>query len=187
MRLRRIASALWIGVATIVAHQAAYRLSYSDPHARAHALEASGHGWTAYLLPVLAAAILGATLTSVVDARRRRGGNARSTGTLAAGGVAAFLAVELTERLLHTGSVTETLHNLSGISGILPLVVGALFVTATAPLFALARRAIEALATKTTALRHARTPHHRPRHELVRPARLIERAPSRGPPLTALG
>lgn len=190
MRARALTTAAWVSVSVLVGHLAAYRLTYDDPHARAHALAASGHGWTGYLPMLLAAAVLGAILGTVSTAIRERAGRERSRVrellVLGVGGTLAYSLVEIGERLMHHGSVDGVLHDLSG-GGYTTLLVGVLFVLATAPLLLLARRSIEALVAASV-----HTPHG---VSLVKPlvdaARVRELLlgiePNRGPPLTRLG
>jgi hypothetical protein len=94
-------------VAGILAgHSLGYRWAVSDPQARAHVLEESGHAYFSYLPLVLA---IGLTMAAAALAGRvRSAARGRRTDTSPPWLVAllppvAFLAQEVIERLLHTG------------------------------------------------------------------------------------
>jgi len=193
MSLRALTTAAWVSVSVLVSHLAAYRLTYDDPHARAHALANSGHGWTAHLPALLLAAALGAIIGAVstaVNARRTSGGHTRSRVrellVLAIGGTLAYSTIEIGERLLHHNDINGVLHDLSG-GGATTLIVGILFILATAPLLLLARRGIEALvATPLPAHHGARVIRRFDDAVFVREL-FVGLEPTRGPPLKRLG
>lgn len=193
MRLRALTTAAWVSISVLAAHLAAYRLTYEDPHARAHALASSGHDWTAYLPVLLAAAVLGAvlgTISAALTTRATRNGHKpsrmRELSVLGTGGTLAYAIVEIGERALHHGSIDGVIHDLAG-GGYTTLLVGILVILATAPLLLLARRGIESLVATPMGASHGVV--------LVKPlidAELLRIllpgiAPTRGPPLARLG
>jgi hypothetical protein len=192
MRLRVLTTAAWTSVAVLVGHVAAYRITYTDPHARAHALASSGHGWTGILPVLLVAAALGAAVGTISKTLGGRGvqtagrTRTRETGILAIGGVLAYTAVELGERLLHHGNLDGVLHDLSG-GGYTTLLVGVLFIVATAPLLVIVRRRVEAFITRLRALATTATMQPRPVERRVNARVLYDTAPTRGPPTLLLG
>jgi len=189
VKARALTTAAWTATSVLAAHAVAYRITYTDPHARAHALTGSGHGWTGLLPVLLAAALLGGLLGAAVTAVRARRGQSlcRDLATLVLGGSASYTAIEVLERLIHHGSIDGLLHDLAG-GGLTTLLVGLTFIVLTAPLLLLARRAVERLAAGTDTLPAAR------RRALLPTGRVtIVSAPfhgfepTRGPPLARLG
>jgi hypothetical protein len=92
----------------VTAHSLGYRWAISDPQARAHVLEDSGHSYFAYLPAVLAVALTlaAAALAALVwSAARRRHAPSSTPWPVALLPPIAFLAQELLERALHTGHV----------------------------------------------------------------------------------
>lgn len=194
MRVRALTTAAWTGIAVLVGHLAAYRITYADPHERAHALAASGHGWAGHLPALLATMVLGAALGTLVETiAERRNGNGKPRRrvhellALAGGGTATYVLVETGERLLHHGNLANALHDLAN-GGHVPLLVGVLFIVTTAPLFLIARRGLEALAGDAAPL---------PRTEILVAHCFVDAIrvhgllpgiePTRGPPTTRLG
>lgn len=190
MRVRALTTAAWMTGAVLLAHLAAYRISYADPHARAHALASSGHGWTGILPVLLVAGILGGVLGTIVTALRdrstRRPGALTETLTLGVGGSLLYTLIEIGERFTYHGNVDGVLHDMTG-GGYLPVLLGIAFLLVTAPLFVLMRRSIAALATRTTNLESPQARSYVVAEGRCLPAPFSGFEPTRGPPLTALG
>jgi len=147
MKLRTLAAASWSALAVLLAHFLSYRLAYSDPHARLHALEGSGHSWYALLLPALALFTLSALAGTYVSARRMD----RRFSALGLYGLSAlgFLAIEFIERFMHLGTLAGVWHNVASPAGVLPLVIALLLLLPIIPLFCIAARALAVLARRT--------------------------------------
>lgn len=188
MRARALITAAWVSTAVLAAHAVAYRLTYADPHARAHALSSSGHGWTSLLPVLLVAGALGAVVGTLVGAIRGHGPGTRRREllTLVLGGTGAYTLVELGERLLHHGNLEGVLHDLSG-GGLTTLVTGVLFILVTAPLFLLVRRGIEALVLTREPLTRNTAILHQPAGQTFVRQLFVGLEPTRGPPLARLG
>ena len=96
----------------LAGHAAGYRLAYSDPHARADALGHSGHSYFAYLpfaLAICAGVLLtGFALHAISGFRGEPRGPAASPVIVLLPPIA-FVAQEVTERLLHTGQIPWTI------------------------------------------------------------------------------
>jgi hypothetical protein len=97
-----------LATGVVVGHTLGYRWAVSDPHARAHLLQDTGHGYFAYL-PLLLGVGVTLVLASLVArfraAARGEGGTGSPPWLVATLPPVAFLAQELVERLLHTGHV----------------------------------------------------------------------------------
>lgn len=190
MRVRALTTAAWLTGAVLLAHFAAYRLSYADPHTRAHALASSGHGWTGMLPVLLVAGLLGGALGTIVTALRER--STRRTGTLTetlilgVGGSLLYVFIELGERFVHHGNLDGVVHDVAG-GGYLPILVGVVFLLVTAPLFVLVRRSIAALASRTPTLEPVQALNHIAYEGRHLPAPFSGFEPTRGPPAAALG
>ena len=193
MRVRALTTAAWVSISVLVGHLGAYRITYNDPHARAHVLESSGHGWTGYLPVLLVAAVLGAvvgTLTCALATRRAHSdaprGRTHELLVLGIGGTLAYSLVEIGERVLHHGDLSGVLHDLSG-GGYNTLLIGVLFILATAPLLLLVRRGIEALVSDVTRSVHGTSVIRGPIDAAFVHKLLFGLEPNRGPPNTWLG
>lgn len=160
MRLRFVALAAWSGVAVLFAHDLGYRFTYADAHARMHALEATGHGWYASLLPVLALTSLVALLSTVqaskVAAHKVSRAGAASRMWLSA--VVGFVAIEFVERWVHLGSFSEVVHNVSSLAGAAPILVAVALLALLVPAFMLLVRVVEHFAASRSRLDPARLP-----------------------------
>jgi hypothetical protein len=92
----------------LVGHSLGYRWAVADPHARAHLLEESGHGYLTYAPLVIAlgltliAAALAARIRAAARGDRMDGSPPWLFGLLPP---IAFVVQELAERLLHSGHV----------------------------------------------------------------------------------
>lgn len=148
MKLRVSVAACWAGLAAVLAHVLSYQVSYSDPHARMHALEASGHSWYGLLVPAVLAMVLVAVAGTFVAARRSvRAVSALQMYALSAAG---FLAVEFAERYVHLGSLGEVWHNVSTGSGFVPVLLALALLLPLVPLFYFAAKAVTSLASRAT-------------------------------------
>jgi hypothetical protein len=160
MRLRLTALAAWSGVAVLLAHDLGYRFTYADAHARMHALEATGHGWYATLLPALVLTALVAVLSTAqaakVAAHRVSRAGAASRMWLTA--VMGFVAIEFVERWVHLGSFSEVVHNVSSLAGAVPILVAVALLALLVPAFMLLVRVVEHFASSRTRLASARLP-----------------------------
>jgi hypothetical protein len=196
MRVRTVTTAAWMTGAVLLAHLGAYRISYDDPHARTHALAASGHGWTALLPVLLAAALLGAVLGTITTAlrERRRSGAAETKRhgiiaellTMTFGGAAIYTGIELLERAMHHGDLDGALHDLAH-GGYVPLLAGIALIVVTAPLLVVFRRTIDALIGERSQLPTARAALPVLPEGLPRRAPFFGIEPNRGPPLVRPG
>jgi hypothetical protein len=95
----------------LAGHSVAYRVAIRDPHEREHALEATGHGYLAYV-PLFAgvclALVLGAVVLRALAAFRRQSGSATPATAFAMLPVLAFVLQEHVERAVHSGTVPWT-------------------------------------------------------------------------------
>ena len=156
MRIRTLLASAWAALAVLLSHVVGYLLAYNDPSTRAHVLADTGHGWVSMLYPALALAAVVALVSSWVNARA---GVARySQRYLIATSVVGFLSVELVERVLHEGTFSGALHNLS--TSWLPVVLGLVTLAALSPLLVRVRRALEALFSSSLAPVPGTTPAH---------------------------
>lgn len=182
-----------MGVSVLVGHFASYRITFADPHSRAHVLESSGHFWTGFLPILLASAALGAVIGTFTYSRAAR--LARSDTPrrrvhdlliLSIGGTLAYSFLEIGERALHYGDLSGAFHDLSA-GGYTTLLVGILFILITAPLLLLVRQGIEYFASRVA----------RPLHGMSVVRNLVSASfarkplfglePNRGPPVICLG
>lgn len=154
MRIRTLLASAWAALAVLLSHVVGYLLAYNDPATRAHMLSETGHGWIGMLYPALALAGIVALVSSWVNARA---GAARySNRYLLATSSVGFLSVELIERVLHEGTFSGALHNLS--SSWLPVVLGLLTMVALSPLLVRARLILETLFAPSLESASANTP-----------------------------
>jgi hypothetical protein len=95
----------------LAGHSVAYRVAIRDPHEREHSLEATGHGYLAYL-PIVAgvcvALILVALTLRALAAFRGKRRPATPPWTFAMLSVLAFVVQEHVERAVHSGHVPWT-------------------------------------------------------------------------------
>ncbi len=146
--LRPVTTFSWVAIATLLAHVVSYRLAFTDVHTRHHMLEASGHGWTSMLWPVLIAATFAAVVGTWSTSRVKA--SSSSSVRLLVSGISAYVLIELSERVMHMGVSHELWHNLSSVGGWLPIVLGVLILCALAPVLILCRDAIAAAANRRT-------------------------------------
>jgi hypothetical protein len=174
--------AAWTALCVLATHQIAYFLSYGDAHARAHALEASGHSWYALLLPAL---LLGAVLAVVSTWFESRKRTAARSLPLYATSVAGFLLLEFVERFQHLGSLDAVLHNLLHGAGYVPVLLGVVLLLVIVPIARYTRAVIERIA-RGDAPSPARTAHVWQRPPVCRwTARAHHATAPRGPPVPA--
>jgi hypothetical protein len=95
----------------LAGHTVAYRVAIRDPHEREHALEATGHGYLAYV-PVVAgvclALALGALVLRALAAFRGQRHRAAPPAAFALLPVLAFVTQEHAERAVHSGNIPWT-------------------------------------------------------------------------------
>ena len=107
-RLSWLLTAPLLVLSLLAGHSLGYRWAVADPHARAHLLEDSGHGYFSYaplLIAVgftLIAAALAARIRAVARGDRMSGS---PPWLFALVPPVAFVVQELTERLIHSGHV----------------------------------------------------------------------------------
>ena len=107
-RLSWVLTAPLLVLSLLVGHSLGYRWAVADPHARAHLLEESGHGYFSYAPLVIAvgltliAAALAARIRAAARGDRMGGSPPWLFGLLPP---IAFVVQELAERLLHSGHV----------------------------------------------------------------------------------
>ena len=92
-------------------HSVGYRLAYSDPHARADALGHSGHSYFAYLpfaLAICAGVLLAGLTLHAISAFRGEPRRPAASSVIVLLPPVAFVAQEVTERLVHTGQIPWT-------------------------------------------------------------------------------
>jgi hypothetical protein len=142
-RAHKVTAGAWVLVATLFAHAAGYWFAFQDSHARQHALEATGHGWLGMLYPALAAAGLTALLGSLHGRRNHDGGKAASPFRFFCAGVAAYLFIEIAERVVHMGFSADLIHHLSSVSAWLPVASGLAALCVLSPVLFFIRSAIE--------------------------------------------
>jgi hypothetical protein len=119
----------------IAGHQLAYRLVYSDAHARADALARSGHAYFGFvplaLLVSLGVLLAGLALQAAAGFRGEPRRAIKSPLIVLLPPIA-FVAQEFTERLVHTGHVPWTVvvqpAFLLGLALQLPFALGALLI-----------------------------------------------------------
>jgi len=149
IRMRLTALTAWSALAVFSAHYLAYRFAYGDPHARAHALAASGHGWVSSLLPLLVMMAVVSLVATALTARVASRKFSASFGSFACFAAAAggFLLLELVERFVHHGSLSGLTHHFTSPASFAPIVVGLLLLAFLVPAFRLAVRLVERLAS----------------------------------------
>jgi hypothetical protein len=107
-RLSLVLTAPLLVLSLLVGHSLGYRWAVADPHARAHLLEESGHGYFSYAPLVIAvgftliAAALAARIRAAARGDRMGGSPPWVFGLLLP---IAFVVQEFAERLLHSGHV----------------------------------------------------------------------------------
>lgn len=113
----------WAVIGLLVGHVAAYDLVFPDAHAHAAALGDPGHAWLGMLQPTVLVALVVVVVGSwrATNTGRSRGVRFRRLALLQ---VAAFVAVELGERLMSGHSVDMLGHELTDHSLWLILIVG---------------------------------------------------------------
>jgi hypothetical protein len=95
----------------LAGHSVGYRLAYSDPHTRADALGHSGHSYFAYLpfaLAISVAALLAGLVLHAISAFRGEPRRPAASPVIVLLPPVAFVAQEVTERLVHTGQIPWT-------------------------------------------------------------------------------
>lgn len=95
----------------LAGHSVGYRLAYSDPHARADALGHSGHSYFTYLpfaLAISVAVLLAGLVLHAISAFRGEPRRPAASPVIVLLPPVAFVAQEVTERLLHTGQIPWT-------------------------------------------------------------------------------
>lgn len=149
---RRLAAVATSMLGVLAAHDLAYRMVYVDAHARAHALEHSGHAWLSLvpLLTVSASAVL--LLALMVASRRLPGGFSRAL--LVSLSVGSFVALETLERLVH-GSYHGLVDPASLVAG---SALSAAFAYAASLLLPAAERLIGRILSSPSALPALRRP-----------------------------
>ncbi|MFN8520432.1 MAG: hypothetical protein U0667_13780 [Chloroflexota bacterium] len=162
-RAAAITTAGWATIGLLIGHVAAYDVVYPDAHVHAAALDASGHGWLATVNPALALALVAVVAAAIAGGRSGRPRAARFR-TLASIQVAAFVGIELAERLAVGMSPAQVGHELLDHGLWVILVVGILFQLLTAWVGSAFSRD---LAHATTL--HTRAACHRPRRAPVLP------------------
>jgi len=134
-RLAWLSTAPLMFAGLIAGHQLAYRLVYSDAHARANALARSGHAYLGYV-PLALSVSLGVLLAGLAF-QTRAGFRGIPRRTLASPLIVllppiAFAVQEFAERLLHTGHAPWTLivqpTLLLGVAFQLPFALAALLI-----------------------------------------------------------
>ena len=177
-------------IGTLAGHSLGYRAAVPDPHARAHVLASSGHGYLDYLPLIVglsSAAILLAFCAAVLAAFRGRNRNpAAQIRLVAAVPPLAFVVQEFLERYLHDGGLHwELVLSAPFLFGLLVQLPFALLVAAIAlALTEAAERLGAALAARrrrpATALRFESFFRQ---VDLPRPSALARGYTGRGPPL----
>jgi hypothetical protein len=95
----------------LAGHAVGYRLAFSDPHARADALGHSGHSYFAYLpfaLAISASVLLAGLVLHAISAFRGEPRRPAASPVIVLLPPVAFVAQEVTERLVHTGQIPWT-------------------------------------------------------------------------------
>jgi hypothetical protein len=134
-RLAWLSTAPLMFAGLIAGHLLAYRLAYSDPHARADALAHSGHAYFGYVPLALSVSLgvllAGLALQAAAAFRGEPRGAATSPLILLMPPIA-FVVQEFTERLVHSGHVSWTVvlqpAFLLGLAFQLPIALAALIV-----------------------------------------------------------
>jgi hypothetical protein len=117
----------------LAGHSVGYRLAYSDPHARADALGHSGHSYFSYLpfaLAICAGVLLAGLALHAISAFRGEPHRPAASPVIVLLPPVAFVAQEVTERLVHTGQIPWSIvlqpAFLIGLALQLPLALAAL-------------------------------------------------------------
>jgi hypothetical protein len=95
----------------LAGHALGYRLAFSDPHVRADALGHSGHSYFSYLpfaLTLCLCVLLAGLALQAISAFRGEPRRPATSPVIVLMPPAAFVAQEVTERLLHTGQIPWT-------------------------------------------------------------------------------
>ena len=140
MSARALATASWALLALLLGHQAAYLLVFRDPQVLAHVLADTGHHWLANL-PLLIgfAAAIGAVGSWRDRAPLRR---SHRLVALVALQLAAYLVLEVGERLAHGIPLADLPATLMSFEGVSLLAVGLATQLVAALLAALAGRSV---------------------------------------------
>jgi hypothetical protein len=147
MKMRALAVSLWATLAVLVSHALGYFLAFSDPHARQHALEASGHSWYGLLFPALVVGAIAAFGSIFMESRATS--KSLTASRVYGFSVLGFLAVEFFERLAHLGSLAEVWHNVSTPMGVLPVIISlSLLLVVVLPILLVARKIVKFLSKK---------------------------------------
>jgi CDP-diglyceride synthetase len=119
----------------LAGHLLAYRLAYSDPHARADALAHSGHAYFGYVplaLSVSVGVLLAGLALQAASAFRGEPRRAATSPLIVLLPPIAFVVQEFTERFAHNGNVSWTVvlqpAFLLGLAFQLPFALAALLV-----------------------------------------------------------
>ena len=134
-RLAWLSTAPLMFAGLIAGHQLAYRLVYTDAHARADAMASSGHAYFGFLplaLSVSFGVLLAGLALQAISGFRREHRRAATSPLIVLLPPIAFVVQEFTERLLHTGQVPWTVvvqpAFLLGLAFQLPFALAALIV-----------------------------------------------------------
>jgi CDP-diglyceride synthetase len=134
-RLAWLSTAPLMFAGLVAGHQLAYRLAYTDAHARADAMARSGHAYLGFL-PLALAVSLGVLLTGLalqaISGFRGERHRAATSPLIVLLPPIAFVVQEVSERLVHTGQVPWTVvvqpAFLLGLAFQLPFALAALIV-----------------------------------------------------------
>ncbi len=177
MRIRTLLTSAWGALAVLMSHTFGYILAYNDPVTRGHVLSGAGHGWLSMLYPALAFAGAVALVSSWVNARS---GFTRSPHRyMLATSMVGFLSIELIERVLHEGTLSGALRNLS--TSWLPVVLGLVTLAVSSPLLTRIRRVLETFFSSSCMPIHDTTPVYASFSQMFY-SRISTRHAGRGPP-----
>lgn len=124
LRIRGASGAIsWSLVSLLIGHQLAYALVYRDAHVLAHVLKDTGHNWLS-LAPILFVAALTTGLLLAFGRGTPFARTRRFTIALVAIQLAAYLGIEIVERLAHGLTYAEVLASLTSGDGLVLLLVG---------------------------------------------------------------
>jgi hypothetical protein len=110
-RLAWLSTAPLMLAGLLAGHAVGYRLAFSDPHARADALGHSGHSYFAYLpfaLAISFGVLLAGLILHAISAFRGKPRRPAASPVIVLMTPVAFVAQEVTERLVHTGQIPWT-------------------------------------------------------------------------------
>jgi hypothetical protein len=185
--VRSVATVGWAVVGLLFGHAVAYVAVYPDAHVHRDALSTSGHGWLWLAGPTVVMALAIAIGAGLVNGRAApsRGISFRRLATIQ---VAAFVAIELGERIVSGWPIDQLTHDLFGHGLLLVLVIGIAIQLVTARLGAAASRLIAEVAAS---IEPAVTSRSRPALigasvARLRAATTVTVHPARGPPGTAV-